>query len=282
MIITKKIKKASEEIDQIIVDWGFTNTYGNIEDKRATVAKWFDNFQPSEFEDALLILKNIQYYNSDIVSKYIRDLSKELIKYFNGDFSKILFYPLGDSPASSGGNFLYTFCKELGVSPNSFPYSTFNKVDLSNIDSIVFFDDMIGSGNQAIEFAKKNLQEIRVNTYYVSLLAFQKGYENVKSENCFNDVIVRKRLSDEYRCFSPQSQIFTDKEVRERIRKMCETYGQMLYPKYPLGYDDSQALIVFSHSTPNNTLPIIWASPDNEKTPGVVWKPLWKRIKKKN
>jgi len=88
-------------------------------------------------------------------------------------------------------------------------------------------------------------------------------------------------LSEEYKCFSPYSQIFPDRDKRERIKEMCEKHGQRLYPKYPLGYDDSQALIVFSHSTPNNTLPIIWAGPDNEKTPGVVWNPLWKRIKKK-
>jgi len=114
MIKTKKIEDSSEEIDRVIDGWGFTKAYGSREEKRATVVKWLHNFQPSEFEDALLILKNIQYYNSDTVATYIRDLSEELNKYFNGDFSKVLFYPLGDSPASSGGNFLYAFSKEYG------------------------------------------------------------------------------------------------------------------------------------------------------------------------
>ena len=160
--------------------------------KEQTVVRWLHNFQPSEFEDALLVLKNIQYYNSDIVATYIRALSKELSKMFNGNFSNVLFNPLGDSPASSGGNFLYAFCKELGVSQGSFPYSTFKEVDLSKVSSIVFFDDMIGSGNQAIGFAKEHLQEIEVNTYYVALLAFQEGYERVKRENCFNNIIVHE------------------------------------------------------------------------------------------
>lgn len=282
MPIDRKIEEESEEIDKIISKWGFSPNYGNKSEKRTTVERWFHNFQPSEFEDALLILKRIKYYDSDTVATYICDLSKELNKMFNGEFSNVLFYPLGDSPASSGGNFLYAFSKELGVPQSSFPYSTFKDVDLRKISSIVFFDDMIGSGNQAIKFAKKHLQEIGVNTYYVALLAFQDGYDKIKRENCFNDVIVHDFLSEEYKCFSSYSQIFPDRDLRERIKEMCEKYGQKLYSEHPLGYDDSQALIVFSHSTPNNTLPIIWASPENEKTLGVVWKPLWKRIKKKN
>ena len=60
MIKTKKIEDSSEEIDRILDNWGFTRAYGSREDKRATVVRWLHNFQPSEFEDALLVLKNIQ------------------------------------------------------------------------------------------------------------------------------------------------------------------------------------------------------------------------------
>ena len=104
----------------------------------------------------------------------------------------------------------------------------------------------------------------------------------MRDTGLFKDVIVAKELTEEYKAFSPKSEVFANKEERERLKLMCLKYGEKLYPnakygEHPLGYDDSQALIIFDHNVPNNTLPIIWASPRNEKTKGVVWYPLWER-----
>lgn len=129
-----------------------------------------------------------------------------------------------------------------------------------------------------MRFAKRYLQDIKIDKYYVALLAFEEGYKNVVAEQCFKQVIVHEILSDTWRAFSPNSQVFKDAHLRERIEKLCNKYGEELY-EHPLGYDDSQALIVFPHNTPNNTLPIIWASENNEKKPGRVWYPVWERKK---
>lgn len=207
-------------------------------------------------------------------------LSGELKKIFDNDLSDILFYPLGESPASSGGNLLYSYRKDLGLPESSFPYFPFKDIDLSGKKAIVFFDDIIGSGNQAVRFAKNHLQNIKIDKYYVALMAFEKGLENVRNNGFFKKVIVHEIISEELMAFSPGSQVFSDAGTRERIKRLCEKYGKLLYPKHPLGYDDSQALIVFPHNTPNNTLPIIWASDKNEKEPGYIWYPVWERIKK--
>jgi hypothetical protein len=81
------------------------------------------------------------------------------------------------------------------------------------------------------------------------------------------------------KAFSNNSEIFPDSRMRELVKELSKRYGDKLYHKGPLGYDESQALIVFPHNTPNNTLPIIWASHRNEKTIGVPWNPLFERIK---
>ena len=95
----------------------------------------------------------------------------------------------------------------------------------------------------------------------------------------FKNVIRHELLYDKHKAFSDNSQIFPKKETRDRIRNLCEKYGKELY-EFPFVYDESQALIVLDHNTPNNTLPIIWASTNNEKENGLIWNPVWERIKR--
>ncbi|MCK5283763.1 MAG: hypothetical protein KAK00_10260 [Nanoarchaeota archaeon] len=278
------IQEKNVEIEQILNIWGLRPSgisYGKREEKKRDIEMWLRRFSPSEIDDAFLILKKIQYHDSDRIGTYIKGLSNELKNIFNNDFSDILFYPLGESPASSGGNFLYSYRKELGLPESAFPNIPLNKINLSGVKAIVFFDDIIGSGNQAVTFSKKHLHDIQIDKYYIALLAFEKGYKRLDEEKCFKQVIVHEIISEELRAFSNNSLIFPDEDIRERIKKLCEKYGKILYPKNPLGYDNSQALIVFHHNTPNNTLPIIWASDRNEKKPGYVWYPVWERIKSK-
>ena len=280
MLINERIQERSDKIEKVLDKWGIGGESSFRDRKKAEIKEWFSNFQPSEFDDALLILEKIQYYDGHKIDIIIKHLSDELRGVFGDDLSKILFYPLGDSPASSGGKFLYSYRKELGLPENVFPYTPLNETDLSDVNALVFFDDIIGSGHQAMTFAEKNLQSIRIDKYYVSFLAFKEGLKKVNGKKCFKQVIVHEILSDELRAFSANSQVFPDKNTKERIEKLCIKYGKQLY-KYPLGYDNSQALIVFPHNAPNNTLPIIWASDKNEKIPGYIWYPVWERIKQK-
>ncbi len=278
--IDEKIKEKNASIEQILDNWGFRLGHGKREEKKAEIEKWLHRFLLSEFDDAFLILERIQYHDSHTVDGYMEGLSGEMKKIFDNDLSEILFYPLGESPSSSGGNLLYSYRKDLGLPESSFPYVPLKDIDLTGKKAIIFFDDIIGSGNQAVKFAAKHLKNIKIDKYYVALMAFEKGIENVRNNGGFKKVIVHETISEELRAFSPGSQVFPDADTRERIKRLCEKYGKELYPKHPLGYDDSQALIVFPHNTPNNTLPIIWASEKNEKEPGYIWYPLWERIKK--
>jgi len=90
-------------------------------------------------------------------------------------------------------------------------------------------------------------------------------------------------LFDEDKVFSDKSRYFKDPIVRTRIHNWCKDIGLELYPVGPLGYDNSQSLIVFKDGyVPNNTLPIIWAGPDSECETNLSkkWQPLFTRKRK--
>lgn len=141
MLLDEKIRERSAEIDKMLDDWGFRPegmSYGKRDKKRAAIEMWLRRFLPSEFDDAFLILTKIQYHDSHTVDTYIEGLAKELKNVFRGHLSNVRFFPLGESPASSGGNFLYLYRKELGASESLFPYTPLNETDLSNVTALVF------------------------------------------------------------------------------------------------------------------------------------------------
>lgn len=270
----------SETIERIIVNnWKVpkTNIPGQYAELFNRIIKWFDNFKPSELEYALMILLNLKYYSHSEIDELLNKMSGELNNLFKGDFSTVSFFGLGNSAGESGNQFLYSLKQKLNLTGINFP-KDFNNLH-PTIKSIVFIDDIIGTGKQATDFSKTFLSNFTINKYYYSLMAFESGLKRVKESSSFTDVFTTKVLRESEKAFSDSSELFPDAEIRNNIKSIASSYGSILYPKGPLGYDDSQALIVFTHNTPNNTLPIIWASEKNEKIIGVPWNPIWERRK---
>lgn len=272
------IRRLEPAIDGLVADWGFVRS-SPIEflKKKSDLTAWLANFQSNEIEDALLLASQLTVISDAHLRRVIHRLASEIRLLFDGNLDGILFFPLGDSPSDSGGNFLYDFRKELGISGDHFPAGHFRDF-LSSARAVVFVDDIIGSGNQATKYYNSNLVGFS-NCYYISMLAFADGLKNVRNRAAFRDVLSGEILSVRQRAFSSVSSAFPDARVRRRLKNLAQRYGERLYPKGPLGYDNSQAMIVFPHNTPNNTLPIFWCSPSNEKLVGQLWSPLWDRRK---
>jgi hypothetical protein len=111
---------------------------------------------------------------------------------------------------------------------------------------------------------------MRARHRYLCALA---GYENcigslyrlhqLDVENVFAARILRE--AD--RAFSPESALWDTDTDRELARTWCFDIGRQLLAgtdldpeRDALGWQDGQALLVFQHNTPNNTLPLFWAA----------------------
>lgn len=159
---------------------------------------------------------------------------------------------------------------------------------LSKPHYVVFLDDFIGTGGQAVDFLnwyfEKYLWLKKASVYYCALCGFEKAVNDVKAGlgNRVDDVIVGKMLFEKDRAFSPESPLWESKETRIEAKEWAEEIGRQVVPDKPpydpdrdkLGWYGCQALITFHHNIPSDTLPIFWG---NGERKGRKWIPLQKR-----
>ncbi|MGE0264538.1 MAG: hypothetical protein AB7V06_17815, partial [Candidatus Obscuribacterales bacterium] len=95
---------------------------------------------------------------------------------------------------------------------------------------------------------------------------------------CLGDIRFEARVlccDQVSKCFSDTSNVFETSKDRASAKRVVEDIGLKLRPDKPLGYQDSQMLVVFHDNCPNNTLPILWAKPENHL---FEWNPLFLRV----
>ena len=192
-----------------------------------------------------------------------------------------------DSPGKSGSSLLYPYRTANQIS-NALVGGMDEAVEFLRMSRnsvvVVFVDDFIGTGRTCFEGFERftraigETDNLKDHAFYVATLAaISGGVETVrvKTESTLN-VIAAKELGSSDRAFSPDANIFDNEEVLQKCRDLCENIGRALEPKQPMGYENSQSLILFPHRCPNNTLPIFHKAGRSYK--GAQWVPLFPRL----
>lgn len=237
--------------------------------------------------------------------------SYEINKKFEAELESTLFIGAGN-PSESGAHLLYFFRQINNLSKEHFSdfYGMFTEheyqidsismgleiqtdIELSknrqDINKIVFFDDLIGSGTQMKLYLEKRLIAIRkidpeIDIQLISLFATEKGLNLINEKDMFNG---KARslflLDDSFKAFNIESRNFKSKldatkpikePSLEDLEKFCKYYGEKLWSgENALGYKNNQLMIGFSYNTPDNTLPIFWCNYNG-------WKPIFPRFSK--
>lgn len=173
---------------------------------------------------------------------------------------------------------------------------------LTDEDVIIFLDDIIGSGDSFATACKLTFENnksgeiehihnkwtignvVKEDAPYkivlLSCILMDKGKDRIENDfpyvKLYGDVRVH--------AFSKKQSPFGGYYKMKQIREFCYKYGRQICRGRELGYSNSQALVLFAHAVPNNTLPIIWI--DKYDDNGVIkyWQPLIARdqLKKQN
>lgn len=123
------------------------------------------------------------------------------------------------------------------------------------------------------EYISKSKRYFNIDKLYLlTFIASREAIRKLKEKGV--EVVACIEIDESSEAFSNSSIVFLNvPQYREPCKIMCEYYGQRI-SEYPLGYDNSQLLIGFYYSIPNNTLPIFWSNRNS-------WEPLFSRHEKR-
>ena len=269
----------SKEIEKRIEDIVSSRFYNQI--TPYDVIRWLFNFDDEDVELAVQLLEHVVFLRDDDVKGRLYDQIMKLPKE-----SRKHIVPLG-KPGKSGAAISYWIhgLMRRNDSENTTFHSSVeafisyrNAVAWETLnDAVVYVDDFIGSGGSVVtalsSLDKKNVRpEVLSDAcsgrlYFVAAIVMDNGYSRITQ-----DISGAVILGDSYcKGFNPHKKVFGSYFKTKAVREMCYKYGEQLYKSWPLGYQNTQSLVLMQHSSPNNTVPVLWS---DKQYQGRNWIPL--------
>lgn len=269
----------SKEIEKRIEDIVSVRFYNQI--TPYDVIRWLFNFDDEDVELAVQLLEHVVFLRDDDVKGRLYDQIMKLPKE-----SRKHIVPLG-KPGKSGAAISYWIhgLMRRNDSENTTFHSSVeafisyrNAVAWETLnDAVVYVDDFIGSGGSVVtalsSLDKKNVRpEVLSDAcsgrlYFVAAIVMDNGYSRITQ-----DISGAVILGDSYcKGFNPHKKVFGSYFKTKAVREMCYKYGEQLYKSWPLGYQNTQSLVLMQHSSPNNTVPVLWSDKQDQ---GRNWIPL--------
>jgi hypothetical protein len=275
---------------------------------RADIERWLDNFDGSELPldserlNALHIIANFNLFGLDEIRELLRSIYRDLFRYpiiqnirrenvntldsdlvneaWNDELIATRFLGMGN-PSESGAHLLYYFRQVNGLGRDNFVHqhqvldgpvgNPASRLADKSVKRLVFIDDVLGSGQQAVEYSGKFVADVKkaaatdgisLNVAYFVLFAKEEGLTRARGTE-FDTVEAVHEIQESELAFSDNSRVYVveDEPIgKESGRRLASHYGDLLYPGHPLGYRNGQLLLGFRHNVPDNTLPIVWSS----------------------
>ncbi|TOI48511.1 phosphoribosyltransferase-like protein [Vibrio parahaemolyticus] len=284
----KALYISDSEISGLVQKW---DLYKGQSIEIAHVRAWLNQFQNNkERKIAFKLLENISFYGEKTIREklsVIHEAIRRKVIYTHKKSQKVrrdILISCFGTGSKSGASTLRMYASENKITTHNIKnFSDIKKTIESNneISAIVFIDDILATGgsiisgiNELKEQCGEIISERKIVVVIGVICGVSEGYENILRQDFGFEVetVVCDVLPSECKVFSEASEVFTEREERQYAQSICTKYGSQLQKMHPLGYQDSQLLVVFKDNCPNNSLPILWSSSNRPK-----WIPLFNR-----
>jgi hypothetical protein len=229
------------------------------------IHNWLKQFQSEDYDLASRVLDCVDYISQSQISTAFKTMLDTLPGWDRKESNrrgKWRFVPFSISAGESGDSMLHTFrlannldgarYKELFVNMRDLLAE-----DLRSEDTVVFVDDLAGTGDSVCDAWTRDMAELLPNDpkmYLILIAASGKASKEISSKTSLC-LAPSFQLEKSDNIFSDQCQHFNEQE-----KQKLEGYCKKANKKIPKGYGECGFVIVFAHRCPNNTIPILHAN----------------------
>lgn len=254
--------------------------------------KWLANFEPDEREYALYLLNSFCYYNKDVS---IALLKASILKISNGfqNSGSIIEIQRSWAEFIDKTIFIPSTGERRNVTDSGLILASYLRRDLKipeaqvmvvddlygdayigvfeKMENIIFFDDLIGSGNQFLtlfnaDFEKdtdflnpigEQCSKLKLIPHFCVLIGTAYGIDRISSQCPDVFISYAHMLGDNHSPFHDDNLIFPDRlkpGFDNFIRNASKRAG--IKEQDILGYHDLALLLAFEFTIPDSTLPL--------------------------
>ena len=226
-----------------------------------TLIKWKQKTSLDWFE-INKILKNLHIFDAQKIRTILKTIVETNPDVFNREN---LFVTSFGSEGKSGGKISYEL-RHTGLIAKKKFIESWNLIDLPPKSTVIFVEDLIGTGTQSTDYIREKLNLIlnsSYESYLLTICATPKGIKKVEENTAFKVINGILLNEEKYQNYSDKCKNFTNKEKK----KIITLNNKLKKHKYELEYDIG-LLVSFYYSPPNNSMPILWKDGylyDNDK-----------------
>jgi hypothetical protein len=247
-------------VQDIINDLVSRFAFYRLPPKAEDITRWLGYFSGADRELAIRLLNNLQLFSEQqIQENYKKGLAK--VPGWNSNENQRIgqWFFVGYGRASESGPAMLRMFREANRlsgrkhDPLFLSISELPSKKLTAKDTLVFVDDFSGTGKQVIEYwpTTKELLASDAQVFLILTAATQNALQKIETETDLL-VITEKIFQDTDNIFNSICPLFNDKE-KENVLEYCKKADR----QNPKGFGDCGLLVVLSHKTPNNSIPIL-------------------------
>ena len=241
----------------------------------AGIVDWLDQFAVADRDVVARLLDAVEFISAEQLHDAFRSLLSRLPGWHRNPRrreGRFAFVAFSASAGESGDNMLHQFRLANNLNHREHDSLFVGRSDLlrsglGTDDTVVFLDDFVGTGNQAVRAWERMFQELTTqigNVYLVTVGAFRVGSERIRNETRMQ-LLTHRPLGYRDNLFHGDCNHFSTEE-KDRVLHYCKVAA----PAHPRGFGDCGLVIVLYHQCPNNSLALLHASSQ-------TWDPLFPR-----